>query len=231
MCVIQYVHSCGHIRKIIYGKKHTPGELCLCGRIATQDCTDALCEDPQCSTYSRDTMYPITTTFDRTPMPEADLSLEEQLTVLDIERHQLNLAQSRLDADIARTGEEQRMLESESDIAGSRYADGERESLEGREAKRRVLDKIEMVAMEAQLNSLRTTISKLKIDENEAEIRRVREMMDELYNEDLVAKEVRDQSEFEHMLAEDSEAYVETNKAIARSAQEAMTKDSKARKA
>ncbi|KAL9069361.1 MAG: hypothetical protein Q9157_006184, partial [Trypethelium eluteriae] len=70
---------------------------------------------------------------------------------------------------------------------------------------------------------LKEGISKMKIDENEAQIRRVRETMDEVYNEGLKEKMVRDQNEFEEMLEQDAMEYVETNREVARRARENAT--------
>ena len=230
MCVIRYAHSCGHIRENIYGTKLNPNEMCLCGRIYTQDCTDASCEHEVCSFYPAN-LDPIASTFDAQPMPDTQLTLEEQLAVLDAERHQLNLNQSRIGRDVAQAEEAVRMLEVEAQMVSSRYADGEWESLEGQEARKRVTDKMETAAIESRLNRLRAEISKMKIHENEAEIRRVRETIDEVYNEALDRKMENDQMEFEGMLAEDMEDYVEMNKEVARRAREEVRRDIQARQA
>ncbi|KAI9693226.1 MAG: hypothetical protein M1822_005222 [Bathelium mastoideum] len=231
MCVIRYIHACGHIRESIYGKQDSPHDMCLCGRFATQDCTDAVCESDICAYCPTDVLFPIASTFEEVTMPSADLTLEEQLSVLDAEMHQLQVAQSRIDRDTSTLQAERQRLNVDAELVELRFAPGERESLEGREARRRIAGKVETVETELRIQRLRAELSKMKLDENEAEIRRVREAIDEEFNETLDQRAMREHWTFEEMLNEDSEAYVEANKEVARRAWENMQREMEARKA
>ncbi|KAF2232539.1 hypothetical protein EV356DRAFT_505058 [Viridothelium virens] len=250
MCVLRFVHACGHIREHIYSTARSPDEMCICGRILTQDSTDDACGLANChltppnahsssssSSSNTTSLVAIHTQFEPYPIPasdfvpSSDLSLEEQLAVLDAERHQLNVQDARIRRERGAVEEEARLLESEAQVLGSRFASGALASWEGEEARRVMRGKVETVGWEVRIQRLKEGISKMKIDENEAQIRRVRETMDEVYNEGLKEKMVRDQNEFEEMLEQDAMEYVETNREVARRARESVQRDIDANKA
>ena len=230
MCVIRYVHACGHVREVIHSTLHNPQEMCICGRLTTQDCTDALCESNLCNGCPSDMLFPIATTFDQSPMSSASLTLEEELAVLDAERHGLNVAHARVQHDAAAAQEELRILTVDMDLIDSRFAAGEAESVEGREARRRTALGRETVEMEIRLHKLRADLSKVKLDENEAQIRRVRETMDEVHNAGLDAFDTAAQMVYEQLLQQDVHELVQKNQDVAMRARETMVKEMEARR-